>query len=111
MGDISRGVPSAVATSAALAFGAGGALGLLHLGGLWLTLCALPSVRAPGLLLATSFLARTLAAVLAIGIVTRGEPVPLAAAMLGLVLSRRIVSGRVLDEAHSGQEGKGGRCS
>lgn len=110
MAEIAGRAPWDAATSAALAFAAGGVLGLLHLGGLWVTLQALPSARAPGLLLAGSLLARTLAVAVAIGLLTRGEPVPLAATMLGLVLSRRIVSGRVAAGA-TAEQGRGDRCS
>jgi len=76
--------------SLVLGAGAGGCLGLLYFGALWLTVASIGQVRRPGRMWLASFALRMsllLAAFYAL--LTRGWPV-LAAAMVGFLAARQL---------------------
>lgn len=95
-------------TGVAAAVLAGGSLGLLYFGGLWLTVRRVPAARRPALLVAASFLGRLAAAGGGFGILAARGPLALAAALaafLGvrLVLVRRLGPGSAGGGAPAGR--------
>lgn len=70
----------------------GGGLGLMFFGGLWLTLAQLPRASQPALLVFGSFIARTAAVLLGLYPVIRMGWQPFAAAMIGFVLMRMLLT-------------------
>mgnify|MGYP001320157312 CR=1 FL=1 len=72
-----------------LSAGAGVLIGLVYFGGLWWTARRVSKTKAPGALLAGSFVLRMIFLLAALLVVTRGEPLSIAAALVGVWLSRR----------------------
>lgn len=94
------------AVAAALA---GGALGLLYFGGLWLTVRRVPTARRPGLLVAASFLGRLAAAGAGFGLLAARGPLALAAA-LAAFLGVRLALVRRLGPEAAGDAAPAGRA-
>lgn len=82
--------PIAIATGLA----AGVALAVVHLGGLWLTVRALPTSRAPALLLLASFVLRTGLVVAGAALVANNNWQALVSLALGF-LTIRLISTRI----------------
>ena len=80
--------PLAIATGLV----AGVLLGAAHLGGLWLTVRALPKSRLPGLLLLGSFAARTSLVVAGAALVASGNWQTLAATAPGFLIARLVAT-------------------
>lgn len=74
-----------------LAFVGGMVLGGLYFGGLWWTVRQLPTVRSPGLLILLSFLVRSVVLIVGLILVSRGEALAIAAAMVGFIVMRVII--------------------
>jgi F1F0 ATPase subunit 2 len=74
-----------------LAVLAGAGLGLLHFGGLWLTVRRLAASRSPVLLVGASFLARTLLAVAGFYLVMDGSLARALACLLGFIVARQLL--------------------
>ena len=91
--------------SLVLSGGAGFVIGLLYFAGLWWTARRVGRSRAPVWLLAGSFAVRMALLLVALYAVTRGEPVPVAAALLGVWAARRAAVAYVRSMA--GPEGEG----
>lgn len=72
-----------------VSLGAGFLIGLVYFGGLWWTARRVSRTKAPGPLLVGSFVVRMAFLLAALYAVTRGEPVDVAAAIVGVWLSRR----------------------
>jgi len=64
-------------------------VGLAYFGGLWWTARRAGKVKAPGVLLAASFLVRMALLISVIYAVTRGAPLGVASALVGLWLARK----------------------
>ncbi len=78
-----------------VAFLAGGVLGLLYFGGLWLTLRRIHRVRQPGLLLFASLVVRMAALVPAFYFVMAGQWESVVAALAGFLATRHIMIRRI----------------
>jgi F1F0 ATPase subunit 2 len=73
-----------------LAVAAGGALGAVYFGGLWLTVRRLPGTRHPGAWVAVSFFARLAAALAGFYLVAQGGLDRLAACAAAFLLARQV---------------------
>lgn len=74
-----------------LALFAGMLLGWVHFGGLWLTVNHLSKSRSPALFTLGSFILRTLVVLFGLYLVADGHWQRLAAGMVGLLISRRLI--------------------
>lgn len=91
---------------------AGGLLGAVFFGGLWLTVRALPRFRRPGLVLPVAYLARFLVVGFGLWLIMAGDPRRLLAALAGMLAVRALLVARVRSglsprEARTGAEGGG----
>jgi len=75
-----------------LALLAGAALGVVFFGGLWLTLQRMQSARHPALLLAGSFIGRSVITLAGFYVIAGGHLERLLVAVLGFVLARMVTS-------------------
>lgn len=78
-----------------IGIGLGAVAGLVFFHGLAWTVARLPSARAPALLALASLLVRLVAVALALLVAVRGGIAGAVAFLLGLLVSRRLVVGRV----------------
>jgi F1F0 ATPase subunit 2 len=85
-----------LALASSLLVGAG--LGLFYYGGLWLTVQRLSTAQRPGLLALGSFWVRTVVTVAALYLIMDGHWQRLAAALVGFVIMRVILVGRLKPE-------------
>ncbi len=74
----------------------GGLLGWAYFFLLWLTARATPRVQRPAVLLVVSFLFRILVLLGGLYVLTRGNPVGIFAALLGVMVGRRVMTRSVL---------------
>lgn len=79
----------------ALAFAAGGALGVFYFGGLWFTIQRLPGAERPGLIALISFLLRTVIAIGALALVAGESWQRLLAAVVGFFIARMVLVRRL----------------
>ena len=84
--------------SLVVAFLAGLGIGLWYFGGLWFTVCGLPTTRHPALLLLSSFMVRVITSVWGFYVVMQGSGARLVAAFLGFVAIRTVLAGRSIYE-------------
>jgi F1F0 ATPase subunit 2 len=73
-----------------LCLAGGMVLGLFHFGGLWLTLDKFSKARRYGLILAASFLLRSLVTLAGIFVIGNGEWTGMVAALCGVLIMRKI---------------------
>lgn len=73
-----------------LCLAGGMVLGLFHFGGLWLTLQNFSNARFYGLILATSFLLRSLVTLAGIFLIGNGEWMNMVACLVGVFIMRKI---------------------
>lgn len=95
------GIRDGVALILALAAGLG--IGVFYFGGLWLTVRRLPVTRQPALLMAASFLGRTVVGMLGVYLVMGGELSRLLACLVGIIVARVILVHRLRPEPPTGQ--------
>jgi F1F0 ATPase subunit 2 len=74
---------------------AGGALGTLYFGGLWLTVRRLPGAAHPGMLVLGSFVLRATLVAAGFGLLLAGQPLRLVAVLAGFLAARVLLVRRV----------------
>jgi F1F0 ATPase subunit 2 len=90
-----------------LSLAAGGGLGLVYFGSLWLTVRRLPTAQHPALLTLGSFVARTAVILIGLYIVMGGRWERLLASLVGFVLARDILIRRWRPRPAHPESGRG----